>query len=168
MVSIPFLLSAGGEGFLMEVIQITDRKKEYLPLLLLADEEERMVDRYLDGGDMFVFTENGEVVGECVVVADEAGVELKNLAVTPAFQRMGYGARIVEFVCARYADRYGELVVGTGEAPATMGFYRKCGFTEYARIPEFFITNYDHEIVEDGVLLRDMILLKKSLQEKTE
>lgn len=61
----------------MEVIQITDRKKEYLPLLLLADEEERMVDRYLDGGDMFVFTENGEVVGECVVVADEAGVELK-------------------------------------------------------------------------------------------
>lgn len=152
----------------MEVIRITDRKKEYLPLLLLADEEEHMVDRYLDRGDMFVFTDKGEVVGECVVVADGNGCELKNLAVAPAFQRMGYGAKIVEFVCARYAGRYGELVVGTGEAPATMGFYRKCGFAEYARIPDFFTTNYGHEIVEDGVLLRDMILLKRRLKEKPE
>lgn len=72
----------------MEVIRITDRKKEYLPLLLLADEEEHMVDRYLDRGDMFVFTDKGEVVGECVVVADGNGCELKNLAVAPAFRRM--------------------------------------------------------------------------------
>ena len=45
MISIPFLPSAGGKDFLMEVIRITDRKKEYLPLLLLADEEEHKVDR---------------------------------------------------------------------------------------------------------------------------
>jgi len=150
----------------MNVIRITDHKKEYLQLLLLADEEESMVDRYLESGDMFVFTENGEVIGECVVVADETGCELKNLAVTPAFQRMGYGVRIVEFICEHYAGRYRELIVGTGEAPATMGFYRKCGFTEYAKIPGFFTENYGHEIIEDGVMLRDMILLKKSLKEK--
>lgn len=148
----------------MEITEITDRKKEYLPLLLLADEEERMVDRYLDRGEMFVFTEGEAVVGECVVTIEGTVCELKNLAVAPGFQRKGYGAKIVEFICEHYADRYCELIVGTGESPATMGFYRKCGFTEYARIPDFFTKNYGHTIVEDGVKLCDMILFKRDLR----
>lgn len=31
------------------------------------------------------------------------------------------------------------------------------------RIPDFFTRNYDHPIVEEGVLLRDMILLEQPL-----
>ena len=38
----------------MEIIQVKKDKKKYLDLLLLADEQEDMVDRYLERGDMFV------------------------------------------------------------------------------------------------------------------
>lgn len=148
----------------MEEKQILEGKKAYLPLLLLADESEEMLDKYLDSGDMFVFSENGAVVGECVVLAENGICELKSLAVAPDFQRRGYGRRIVEFVCGRYADRYAELIVGTGESPRTLGFYHRCGFREYGRRPDFFTRGYDHEIIEDGVKLRDMVLLKKKLR----
>lgn len=148
----------------MEEKQIFENKKEYLPLLLLADESEEMLDKYLNSGDMFVFSENGAVVGECVVLAGNGICELKNLAVLPACQRRGYGRRIVDFVCERYADRYAELIVGTGESPGTLGFYHRCGFQECGRIPDFFTRHYDHEIVENGVKLRDMVLLRKKLR----
>ena len=41
-------------------------KKQYLDLLLLADEQEDMVDRYLDNGKMYVLDDNG-VKCECVI-----------------------------------------------------------------------------------------------------
>ena len=39
----------------MEVIEVTKNKKQFLPLLLLADEEEAMVDRYLEKGTMYLY-----------------------------------------------------------------------------------------------------------------
>ena len=38
----------------MQITKITHNKKAYLPLLLLADEEEAMLDRYLERGSMYV------------------------------------------------------------------------------------------------------------------
>jgi hypothetical protein len=38
----------------MEIIQITNHKKQYLELLLLADEQESMIDRYLGRGEIIV------------------------------------------------------------------------------------------------------------------
>lgn len=68
--------------------QVTDGKKCYLDLLLLADEQESMVDRYLGRGEMFIFIDGDVVVGECVVTGEGAGVcELKNIAVRPDCQR---------------------------------------------------------------------------------
>ena len=36
----------------MKIIEITESKKQYLELLLLADEQENMIDRYLNKGRM--------------------------------------------------------------------------------------------------------------------
>lgn len=64
----------------------------YLPLLLLADEQESMVDRYLDEGAMYVLEVDGIVVGECVVNdAGDGVLEIKNIAVDPSRQHQGYG-----------------------------------------------------------------------------
>ena len=62
-------------------------KKKYLELLLLADEQESMVDRYLERGDMFVlFSSKMAAIGVAVVTDEGNGVcELKNLAVHPDF-----------------------------------------------------------------------------------
>lgn len=37
----------------MKIEKITEQKKRFLDLLLLADEQESMIDRYLDEGDMY-------------------------------------------------------------------------------------------------------------------
>lgn len=74
----------------MKIKEVKDNKKQYLSLLLLADEQENMIDRYLEKGTMFVIEDNG-IKGECVVTAEENGVlEIKNIAVAPAFQGRGY------------------------------------------------------------------------------
>ena len=50
----------------MEIRKVTDNKKQYISLLLLADEQEDMIDRYLETGTMYVLDDSG-VKAECVV-----------------------------------------------------------------------------------------------------
>lgn len=57
----------------MKIKEIKENKKKYLPLLLLADEQENMIDRYLEKGTMFVLDDNG-VKAECVVTDEGNGV----------------------------------------------------------------------------------------------
>ena len=40
----------------MKIKEIKENKKQFLPLLLLADEQEDMINRYLDKGTMYVWT----------------------------------------------------------------------------------------------------------------
>lgn len=97
----------------MKIIKVENNKKKYLDLLLLGDEQESMIDLYLDKGDMFVAADNG-VKAECVVVKCEDRVyELKNIAVAPEFQRMGYGKKLVEYILSYYND-CDTMYVGTG------------------------------------------------------
>ena len=45
----------------MEIRKIDYNKKKYLNVLLLADEQESMVDRYLERGDLYVLYDEGVV-----------------------------------------------------------------------------------------------------------
>ena len=47
----------------MKIIKIEDNKKRYMSLLFLADEQEDMIDRYLEKGTMYVLEENGVYCG---------------------------------------------------------------------------------------------------------
>ncbi|MEA5047782.1 MAG: GNAT family N-acetyltransferase [Eubacteriales bacterium] len=143
----------------MNIRPVLNRKKDYLDLLLLADEQEDMVDLYLDRGDMFVLDDNG-VKAECVVTKESDGVyELKNIAVNPVDQRKGYGKKLIEFLTAHYSDCK-VLYVGTGDCPSSLNFYKSCGFTDSHRIKNFFTDHYDHPMFEDGTQLVDMVYLK--------
>ena len=87
----------------MEIRKVEKDKKKYLALLLLADEQEDMIDRYLERGTMYVL-EDGEVKAECVVADEGDGVlELKNIAVEPGFQGKGYGKALVDFLIRTYS-----------------------------------------------------------------
>jgi len=148
----------------MEIIQITTNKKQYLALLLLADEQENMIDRYLERGEMFVLSDLGRVLAEMVVTDEGDGIfEIKNLAVAPDSQGRGYGRALLDFAAEHYRGRCRTLLVGTGESPLALPFYEKCGFTYSHRVKDFFIKNYDHPIIEAGLQLVDMIYLKKDL-----
>ena len=147
----------------MRLEKVTGAKKEYLDLLLLADEQEDMIDRYLERGEMFVLDDQG-VKAEGVVTKEADGVyELKNIAVYPEHQRKGYGKRLIELLFAQYPDCR-TLFVGTGDCPSTLSFYRRCGFTDSHRVKNFFTDNYDHPMYEDGIQLTDMVYLKRVRQ----
>ena len=147
----------------MEIKQVKTNKKEYLDLLLLADEQEDMIDRYLEKGTMFVL-EDGGVKAECVVT-DEGNdiLEIKNIATRPDCQGKGYGKKLIDFVAQKYKGAYKTLQVGTGDSPLTIPFYEKCGFKRHHVVKNFFTENYDHAIFEAGVQLIDMIYLQKQL-----
>lgn len=149
----------------MYIVQITEKKKQYLDLLLLADEQEEMIDRYLERGDMFVLQdEHKKAIAVAVVTVDgDNVVELKNLAVLKEEQGKGYGKRMIEYVCKFYSEKYRMLFVGTGDVDVTVGFYKHCGFTYSHRVKNFFIENYDHLIYEDGVQLKDMVYLSRNI-----
>ncbi len=147
----------------MKIIRILENKKDYLHLLILADEQENMIDRYLERGTMYVLDDYG-VKAECVVTDEGNGVlEIKNIAVDPSFQKMGYGKSLIEFVEKQYAGEYSVLQVGTGDSPLTLPFYEKCGFERSHIVENFFTDNYNHPIFENGVQLKDMIYLRKKL-----
>ena len=147
----------------MEIRKVETDKKRYLDLLLLADEQEDMVDRYLERGTMYVL-EDGGVKAECVVTDEGDGIlELKNIAVAPDFQGRGYGKAMVAFLVQTYTEQHTVLQVGTGDSSSTIPFYESCGFRRHHLVKNFFIDHYDHPICEGGVQLVDMVYLQREL-----
>lgn len=148
---------------MVEIKEVKENKKQYLSLLLLADEQENMIDRYIEKGTMYVLNDNG-VKCECIVTDEGFGIlEIKNIATVPTHQGMGYGKALISFIADHYKSKYDILQVGTGDVPSTVGFYKACGFEYSNRLKNFFTDNYDHPIYEDGVQLVDMIYLKMKL-----
>ena len=147
----------------VEIRRVETNKKQYLALLLLADEQEDMIDRYLERGSMYVLEDDG-VKAECVVTDEGGGVlELKNIAVEPDFQGKGYGKALVDFLIRTYAGQYMLLQVGTGDSPSTIPFYESCGFCRHHLVKNFFTDHYDHPIYEGEVQLVDMVYLQREL-----
>ena len=65
----------------MKIREVNENKKQFISLLLLADEQASMVDRYLEKGTMYVLEDN-DVKAECVVTDEGNGIlEIKNIAV---------------------------------------------------------------------------------------
>lgn len=147
----------------MEIRELKENKKQFLSLLLLADEQEDMIDRYIDKGTVYVLDDDG-IKCQCVVTDEGGGIlEIKNIATEPDCQGKGYGRALIEYVAAKYKGMYQVLQVGTGDSPLTVPFYEECGFTRSHRIKNFFTDNYDHPIYEGGIQLVDMIYLQRKL-----
>ena len=147
----------------MEIREIKEDKKIYIELLLLADEEEKMIDKYLDRGQMFVLDDEG-IKAECVVTQEGDNIiEIKNIAVYPKYQKKGYGKKLIEFIETKYKNDFDIIRVGTGDSKLTIPFYENCGFRKSYCIKDFFVNNYENPIYEDGIRLKDMAYLEKNL-----
>ena len=148
----------------LQIREIRNNKRDFLPLLLLADEQENMIGRYLERGTMFVLESDKRGIGECIVTDEGDGVlEIQSLAVDPAFQKSGYGKMLIEYVADRYHGQYTVLQAGTGDSPLTVPFYEKCGFIRHHMIRNYFAEHYDHPIFEAGKQLIDKIYLRRKI-----
>ena len=147
----------------MKIVIIKKNKKDFLDLLLLADEQENMIDKYIERGIMFAIYDN-DLKGVCIVTKEEdRAYEIKNIAIYENFHGQGYGKKLIEYICEYFKGDCDIIYVGTGDSPLTVPFYEKCGFKKSHRIKNFFIENYDNPIYECGKQLIDMIYLKKEV-----
>ena len=149
---------------MIQIVKVTTAKKRFLPLLLLGDEQESMIDRYLEEGEMFALLEDGKLRTIAVVTKEPKRVfELKNIATEPACQRQGYGRKMIQHLLAYYHGKGRLLLAGTGAGSTTVTFYEKCGFQAGKTVKNFFIDNYDHPILEDGRQITDMVYYQREL-----
>lgn len=143
--------------------EITRGKKDFLPLLLLADPDEKMLYKYLDTGRMFAISVNKEVVSIAVVLEISKDiVEIKNLATKEDFQNKGFATKMINNLTTVFRE-YKTMWVGTSDDG--VAFYEKQGFV-FSHIKKDFFKNYFPPVYENGKLLVDMIYLKKDLPKR--
>ena len=147
----------------MKIEKVIKNKKQFLDLLLLADEQENMIDRYLQKGDLFALFDD-DVRSICVVLPlNNETCELKNIATHEKYQGNGYGKALMHFIMNHYKSQFKTMIVGTGETPSILSFYKSCGFEMSHRVKNFFTDNYNHPMFDGDIQLVDMIYLKKVL-----
>ncbi|NLF37365.1 MAG: GNAT family N-acetyltransferase [Clostridiaceae bacterium] len=148
----------------MKVLEIDHNDKaNYMELLLIADEQISMIEKYLYIGDMFALYDD-DVKSVCVVTEQEPGIyEIKNIVTVSKYQKKGYAKHLISYIADYYKESGKQLYVGTGDCPGILEFYKKCGFFKSHVVKNFFTDNYDHPMYEDGIQLVDMVYLKREL-----
>jgi ribosomal protein S18 acetylase RimI-like enzyme len=144
----------------MEISEILQDKDKYLDLLLLGDEQEDMIKKYLYRGNLFTLYDEDLKTVSVVTKEDENIYEIKNIATYKKYQRKGYGTIMIKYIIEKYKDKCKTLLVGTGENDKIIAYYKEFGFEYSHTVKDFFVNNYNHEMFEDGKQLRDMIYLK--------
>ena len=151
-----------GELAPLEVRKISAGKKAYLPLLLEADTSEKMIDKYLEKGEMYVLMINGQAASVAVVgQVDEQVCELYNLATAPGLRGRGYASKLVRHLIRLYQPRCKRMLVGTSKE--LMPFYERFGF-KYSFTREGFFLDEGYAGVQfDEEDLKDMQVLELAL-----
>jgi GNAT superfamily N-acetyltransferase len=154
----------------MQIKLIHENKKQFLDLLLLADESEEMIDKYLERGELFALYDDDELKTVCVVTLEDSQscadtYELKNIATYEQYNGKGYGTKLINYISEYYKNKHATMIVGTGDVPWILKFYEKNGFKITHRIKNFFTDNYNHPMFDGDVQLVDMVYLSKKLCE---
>lgn len=149
-------------------IQIRNSTLENAPwdLLLLADPSKKNILSYLEKGEIYVAEDSSKTVGVIVLLSvSKDEIELMNIAVANEYQSKGVGKKLVEHAVAISKKKGAlRLNVGTGNSSISqIAFYKKNGFRIMGVKKDFFIDNYEEEIIENGIVCRDMILMSMEL-----
>lgn len=142
----------------MELQKVKTERKNYLPLLLLADD---IAESYLHEGELFAIYMAQEVIGvmQCIAVTAEI-IELKNFAIAEAQQNKGYGKMALQKLLQYYAQTaYKEMLVGTANSSiANLALYQKVGFDMVGLKRDFFL-QYPQAIFENGIQAKHLVML---------
>jgi len=135
-----------------------------MPLLLEADPSIELVKKYLKNGDLYALKLNNEIVSVAVVLGVDSEIcELKNIATKEEYRNMGYGKKLIKYLFSIYKAKYAKMIVGTSEN--NIPFYAKSGFDKYVKtVKNFFVDNYDEEIIDGDLQCIDMYYYSKDLK----
>ncbi len=92
-------------------------------------------------------------------------VEIKNVAVKPAFQGQGIGRYLIENVIKiATLEKRKSICIGTANSSIMQLYlYEQLGFEITETIKDFFTINYDKPIYENGVQAKHMLVLTRQL-----
>lgn len=141
-------------------------RQSYKPLLLLADEDEAILNSYIEQGDLYEVRMNEDIVGVALFIpVDEATIELKNIALRPTYRGQGIAKEmILQAETIFKAQGYTRMIVGTANSSINnVALYQKLGFRMYDIQRDFFSV-YKKVIVEQGVQAVDLWMFEKLLK----
>lgn len=142
-----------------------DERKNFMKYLLLADENEEIINEYINKGDMFSIIFREKVIGVALFINESPFiVELKNIALSPEFRGKGLGKEILKKAIKLYKKKlFTKMIVGTANSSiANLAFYQKAGF-RIVGIKKNFFEKYSGPIYENGIQAIDMIMFEKEL-----
>lgn len=133
-------------------------------LLLLADETIETIDRYIFKADIYVIEKEGSPIAAYVLYrlnADET--EIKNIAVEVEYQGKGIGKLLLKDAILKAGlQGYKAVIIGTADAAIKpLYIYQKAGFEIFDIKKNFFTENYPEPIIENGIQLKHMLMLRK-------
>lgn len=140
-------------------------RRDYLPLLLIADESDHAVNSYIDEGEMFSILYNDQLAGVILFTPVNEGIlEIKNFAILPEFRGKGLGKAAINVVLSLYKKRkVKKILVGTANSSIdNIAFYQKAGFRMY-EIKRDFFSEYTEPIYENGIRALDMVMFEREL-----
>ena len=136
-------------------------------LLLLADESKEAIEQYIYRSSVYLLKDRQHVTVAVIALyqEDKNTLEIKNIAVAQHVQHKGIGSFLIDQV-KKMAKEQGirTLLVGTGDGSLDqLRFYKRNGFIQFDIRKDFFLENYPSHVVENGIVLKDMILLKQEI-----
>lgn len=148
-----------------ENIQIkkVNNKKDYIYFILKYTKVPRDFYTYLNKADMYILQNDKEVISVAIFTrnTDEI-IELKNIVTNENYQNMGYAKKLLKHVCSGYSSRYSKIIVGANEN--NIPFFVKQGFDKFEKKEKnYFIDNYDEEIIDNNLKCVDVYYYSKDL-----
>ena len=139
-----------------------------LPVLSDAEEGEELLRAALLDSTCTAYASwvDAQLVGAAVVRwEEEKPSEIVYIAVAPDWRGRGYGKQIMRFFLEELRKRGGHaLLVGTANAAIdNIAFYQKCGFRLFEIRRDYF-AYIQPPMAENGIVLRDMIVLRYDLE----
>lgn len=150
----------------MKIRLLEQNEAPPMNLLLMADPSQRSIDDYLKRGYTYIVEEASQVVGVYVLLPTRPGtIELVNLALSDTYQGKGIGKKLVRDALKRAKSKgFKTIEVGTGNSSLNqLALYQKCGFKIAWIDKDYFIRNYEEDIMENGIQCVDMIRLSQDL-----
>ncbi|HBJ00337.1 MULTISPECIES: GNAT family N-acetyltransferase [Lysinibacillus] len=145
--------------------KVNESRESFLPQLLLADESEEAILKYLNEGTLFEVKCGEQLAGVALLIPQsKTTIELKNIAIVPKFQAKGLGKEVLRQLTAFcQKEGYQTLLVGTANSSIdNIAFYQKAGF-RMESIEKDFFRDYPEPIYENGIRALDMIFFTKQL-----
>ena len=145
------------------VFEKVPKDKVPLDLLLLADPEKNIIEKYLNGSVFIAAKNDDTIVGiTAIKKIDKQSIEIVNLAVNEKWQNKKIGRKLLEeAIIYAKTERYKQVIVRTGNSSISqISLYQKLGFRITNVNKDYFLDNYTYVIYEKNIQCRDQVELE--------